>query len=67
MCIYNYNNFNYNHVNEESYLILRQIFKSIDENNFNNVQSLTKDLIKIEKNNGNSNVKFLEDYLNNLN
>lgn len=66
MCIYYYNKFNSNIVDEESYFILKQIFESIDNNNLNNAQNLTKKLIDIEKEKGNNDTKFLEDALKTL-
>ncbi|WP_278682659.1 hypothetical protein [Paraclostridium bifermentans] len=66
MCIYYYNKFNSNTVDEESYFILKQIFASIDNNNLNNAQNLTKKLIDIEKEKGNNDTKFLEDALKTL-
>ena len=66
MCIYYYNNFNSNIIDEESYFILKQVFESIDSNNLNNAQNLTKKLIDKEKEKGNKDIKFLEDALKNL-
>lgn len=66
MCIYYYNKFNSNTVDEESYFILKQIFESIDNNNLNNAQNLTKKLIDIENEKGNNDTKFLEDALKTL-
>ncbi|EQK42828.1 hypothetical protein C672_1772 [[Clostridium] bifermentans ATCC 638] len=66
MCIYYYNKFNSNTVDEESYFILKQIFESIDNNNLSNAQNLTKKLIDIEKEKGNNDTTFLEDALKTL-
>lgn len=66
MCIYYYNKFNSNAVDEESYFILKQIFESIDNNNLNNAQNLTKKLIDKEKGKRNNDTKFLEDALKTL-
>ena len=66
MCIYYYNNFNSNIIDEESYFILKQVFESIDSNNLNNAQNLTKKLIDKEKEKGNKDIRFLEDALKNL-
>ncbi|GKZ04846.1 hypothetical protein ANS017_33220 [Paraclostridium bifermentans] len=66
MCIYYYNKFNSNTVDEKSYFILKQIFESIDNNNLNNAQNLTKKLIDIEKEKGNNDTTFLEDALKTL-
>lgn len=68
MCIYYYNSINYNNttVDDETYFILKQIFQSINNDNLNNAQSLTKKLINKEMKKGNTNIGFLEEALNNL-
>ncbi|WP_371025134.1 hypothetical protein LZ906_008230 [Paraclostridium ghonii] len=68
MCIYYYNSINYNTttVDDETYFILKQIFESINNDNLNNAQSLTKKLINQETKKGNTNIGFLEEALNNL-
>lgn len=68
MCIYYYNsiNSNTNVIGDETYFVLKQIFESIDNDNLNNAQNLTKELISKEKEKGNNNISFLEEALKNL-
>jgi uncharacterized membrane-anchored protein len=68
MCIYYYNsiNSNTNFIGDETYFVLKQIFESIDNDNLNNAQNLTRELISKEKEKGNNNISFLEEALKNL-
>lgn len=68
MCIYYYNsiNSNTNVIGDETYFVLKQIFESIDNDNLNNAQNLTRELISKEKEKGNNNISFLEEALKNL-
>lgn len=48
MCLYNYNLNNNNDLNEKEYELLKQIYKSIETNDTDNVKLLTEELIGIQ-------------------